>query len=40
MHVKTSHGKKYAKTSIKIENGDIEIDEEFTESNKHLTKGQ
>ena len=37
MHVKTSHGKKYAKTSIKNENGNCEIDEEFTESNKHFT---
>ena len=35
MHVKTSHGKKYAKTSIKNEN--CEIDEEFTESNKRFT---
>ena len=37
MHVKTSHGKKYAKSSIKKENGNCEINEEFTESNKHFT---
>ena len=37
MHVKTSHGKKYAKSSIKNENGNCEIDEDFTESNKRFT---
>ena len=37
MHVKTSHGKKYAKISIKNENGNYEIDEECTKSNKHFT---
>ena len=37
MHVKKSHGKKYTKTSIKNENGNCEIDEEFAESNKRFT---